>query len=180
MYIFSKEIKYWANGIDFCIFANLINVLALRSDEDRWLPYLLLLIHSVCWNSTHYGALFTPEYIEYIVYRVYRASLVAQRVKRLPTMQDTQVQSLGGEDGKVSFWSPFWPWTCPEGQQCQSGYPKTGFPLGGCWVKRHTKPKVRRRIYFLQQVRTLGIFLQSVSPQQHNWGSFKLRVYEYS
>ena len=26
------------------------------------------------------------------------ASLVAQRVKRLPAMQETQVQSLGGED----------------------------------------------------------------------------------
>ena len=28
----------------------------------------------------------------------FRASLVAQRVKRLPTMQETQVQSLGWED----------------------------------------------------------------------------------
>ena len=28
----------------------------------------------------------------------HRASLVAQSVKRLPAMQETQVQSLGGED----------------------------------------------------------------------------------
>ena len=29
---------------------------------------------------------------------IYRASLVAQRLKRLPGMQETQVQSLGQED----------------------------------------------------------------------------------
>ena len=30
--------------------------------------------------------------------RLYRASLVAQMVKNLPAIQETQVQSLGGED----------------------------------------------------------------------------------
>ena len=59
---------------------------------------------------------------------------------------------------------------------------KLGSPLVG--VESKDIPSQRSgkgRIYFLQQVRrTLGIFLQSVSPQQHNWGSFKLRVYAYS
>ena len=37
------------------------------------------------------------------------------------------------------------------------------------------------RIYYLQQVRrTLGIFPKAISPQQQNWGSFKLRVHAYS
>ena len=31
-------------------------------------------------------------------YKIKRASLVAQRVKNLPAMQETQVQSLGWED----------------------------------------------------------------------------------
>ena len=31
-------------------------------------------------------------------YRIFRASLEAQTVKRLPTIQETQVQSLGWED----------------------------------------------------------------------------------
>ena len=32
------------------------------------------------------------------IHRIYRASLVAQRVKRLPAMQETRVRSLGRED----------------------------------------------------------------------------------
>ena len=34
-------------------------------------------------------------------YRLYGASLVAQRVKRLPAMQETQVRSLGGQPSSV-------------------------------------------------------------------------------
>ena len=34
----------------------------------------------------------------YIYIRCIRASLVAQMVKRLPIMRETQVRSLGGED----------------------------------------------------------------------------------
>ena len=59
---------------------------------------------------------------------------------------------------------------------------KLGSPLVG--VESKDIPSQRSgagRIYFLQQVRrTLDIFPQSVSPQQHNWGCFKLRVYAYS
>ena len=37
------------------------------------------------------------------------------------------------------------------------------------------------RIYYLLQVRrTPGIFPKAVSPQQKNWGSFKLRIHAYS
>ena len=32
------------------------------------------------------------------MYKLYRTSLVAQMVKHLPTMRETQVQSLGRED----------------------------------------------------------------------------------
>ena len=33
-----------------------------------------------------------------LIYLIYRASLVARRVKSLPAMRETQVQSLGRED----------------------------------------------------------------------------------
>ena len=55
---------------------------------------------------------------------------------------------------------------------------KLGSPPGGHQAKRHTG---EGRIYYLQQVRrTPGIFLKAASPQQQNWGGFKLRVYAYS
>ena len=46
------------------------------------------------WNS--FTFLFCICLLHYGIY--YRASLVAQRLKRLPPMQETQVQSLGRED----------------------------------------------------------------------------------
>ena len=74
------------------------------------------------------------------------AGYIVHCITKSWTCLSTSMRPWGSaEDGKVSFWRPFWPWTCPERQQCQSGYPKTGFPLGGCWVKRHTEPKIRRR-----------------------------------
>ena len=40
----------------------------------------------------------TPNLPMLMIYRVKRASLVAQMVKSLPAVQETQVQSLGRED----------------------------------------------------------------------------------
>ena len=37
-----------------------------------------------------------PQFV--VIYRVTRTSLVSQTVKHLPTMKETQVQSLGWED----------------------------------------------------------------------------------
>ena len=49
-----------------------------------------------------YGVLFQIFLVRIIFfwqsYRLYQASLMAERVKRLPTMQETQVPSLGQED----------------------------------------------------------------------------------
>ena len=60
---------------------------------------------------------------------------------------------------------------------------KLSSPLGGCWEKK-TKPSQRleeRRIYYLEQEREVPkIFPKTVSPQQHNWGSFKPREQSYS
>ena len=53
-------------------------------------------------KSTHvtiYGKITGTEILEIIsVLNILRASLVAQRLKRLPTMQETWVRSLGWED----------------------------------------------------------------------------------
>ena len=53
-------------------------------------------------KSTHvtmYGKITDTEILEIIsVHNILRASLVAQRIKRLPTMRETWVRSLGWED----------------------------------------------------------------------------------
>ena len=53
-------------------------------------------------KSTHvtmYGKITDTEILEIIsVLNILRASLVAQRLKRLPTMRETWVRSLGWED----------------------------------------------------------------------------------
>ena len=64
----------------------------------------------------------------------HRASLVAQSVKRLPAMQETQVQSLGGEDPLEKGMAPHsstlaWriPWTDePGGLQSIESQSQTG------------------------------------------------------
>ena len=51
--------------------------------------------------------------------------------------------------------------------------PKWGSPLGGYEAKRHSQAKSRKNPFFLPQVRrTLGIFLEAVSPQTAKIGKF--------
>ena len=57
--------------------------------KARWC-FTYLILHN-------YAIVFTREIISFYAH-VYRASLVAQTVKRLPTLQETQVRALGRED----------------------------------------------------------------------------------
>ena len=60
-------------------------------------------------------------------------SLVAQMVKRLPAMQETWVQSLGGEDPRKRKWQPT-PVFLPEefhGQRSLAGYSPQGHKQSG-------------------------------------------------
>ena len=56
-----------------------------------------MVCHSLQRNDFIYQMLLL-DYPLKIIILYYWASLVAQRVKRLPTMRETQVQSLGRED----------------------------------------------------------------------------------
>ena len=66
-------------------------------------------------------------------YRIFRASLEAQTVKRLPTIQETQVQSLGWEDPLEKEMAthssiPAWkiPWTEEPGRLQSMGSQRVG------------------------------------------------------
>ena len=69
----------------------------------------------------------------YCVLCFYRTSLVAQTVKRLPTIRETRVQSLGGEDPLEKAMAPHsstlaWkvPWTEEPGRLQSTGSQRIG------------------------------------------------------
>ena len=59
--------------------------------------YFITLIVSLCNISWTYSHIFSYRFIHYLCI-FWQASLVAQRLKCLPTMQETWVRSLGWED----------------------------------------------------------------------------------
>ena len=70
-------------------------------DEDK---IALLVNLSVQYFTFKFWDFYIVLYL--IIYIFYWASLVAQRVKHLPVMQKTQVQSLGQEDPWRRKWQP--------------------------------------------------------------------------
>ena len=83
-------------------------------------------------KSTHvtiYGKITGTEILEIIsVLNILRASLVAQRLKRLPTMQETWVRSLGWEDPlekEMAIHSSILAWRIPSTEE-PGGLQSTG------------------------------------------------------
>ena len=67
---------------------------------------------------------FFSEPSKFYLYNRERASLVAQRVKCLPTMQETQVRSLGQEK-EMATHSSIFAWRIPETEE-PGGLPSLG------------------------------------------------------
>ena len=95
----------------------------------------------------------------------HRASLVAQLVKNLPAVQETQVRSLGGEDpleketathSSILAWKI--PWTEEPGRLQSMGLQRAGHDLA-------TKPPSGSRSY---QVEELGSAPSFVGSQSSN------------
>ena len=94
-----------------------------------------------------------------------KVSLVAQRVKNLPAMQETQVQSLGQEDPLEKGWLP------------TSVFLPEEFHRGAWWA---TRPRVAESQKWMTNTFTHQVFsscsklglLSSCSPQASYWGGF--------
>ena len=76
---------------------------------------------------------FVCLFLFFTIRYVFGASLVAQMVKRLPTMQETQIRSLGGEDPLGKELAPHssilaWkiPWTEEPGKLQSMGSQRVG------------------------------------------------------
>ena len=116
--------------------SNIWRALKLSSNLLSFLPLLAGWSHLVPWfyrmwiNWCSYMYNSTPDqiYIYKSMFYIYMTSLVAQMVKRLPTMQETRVQSLGREDPWRRIWQPT-PVLLPgksHGWRCMVGYSPWG------------------------------------------------------
>ena len=81
-----------------------------EEEKHRALPgnHLSFLQNQDIWDQA--------EYTNLMIMHTLGASLVAQMVKKLPAMQETQVQTLGGEDPlekEMATYSNILPWRIP-------------------------------------------------------------------